>query len=175
VGGSVVVIPLLTVTVAKTSGNNHDDLVFWPHFALEPNTASRTAPCSLLRHTPLDTVSTYSSAVGPGCSGKSHFDLDGVSRYTNFGRCSSSEMSTSTFHHHFRALTAKSPLQYQKWLRLNEARRLMLTEDQDATTAAFEVGYESPSQFSREYSRLFGNSPLWDIANLRQMSVQEVT
>jgi AraC-like DNA-binding protein len=77
-------------------------------------------------------------------------------------------MSTSTFHHHFRAMTAMSPLQYQKWLRLNEARRLMLTENQDATTAAFQVGYESPSQFSREYSRLFGNSPLRDISSLRQ-------
>ncbi len=78
-------------------------------------------------------------------------------------------MSTSTFHHHFRALTAMSPLQYQKWLRLSEARRLMLAENQDATTAAFQVGYESPSQFSREYSRLFGNSPLRDITSLRQM------
>jgi AraC-like DNA-binding protein len=77
-------------------------------------------------------------------------------------------MSTSTLHHHFRTLTAMSPLQYQKWLRLNEARRLMLTEDQDATSAAFQVGYESPSQFSREYSRLFGNSPLRDITSLRQ-------
>jgi len=67
-----------------------------------------------------------------------------------------------------------SPLQYQKWLRLNEARRLMLTEDQDATTAAFQVGYESPSQFSREYSRLFGNSPLRDIMSLRQMTANEV-
>ena len=79
-------------------------------------------------------------------------------------------MSTSTLHHHFRALTAKSPLQYQKWLRLNEARRLMLTENQDASTAAFEVGYESPSQFSREYNRLFGAPPLRDISHLRQMS-----
>ncbi len=77
-------------------------------------------------------------------------------------------MSTSTFHHHFRALTAMSPLQYQKRLRLNEARRLMLTERLDATTAAFQVGYESPSQFSREYSRLFGAPPLRDITNLRQ-------
>jgi AraC-like DNA-binding protein len=76
-------------------------------------------------------------------------------------------MSTSTFHHHFRAVTAMSPLQYQKWLRLNEARRLMLAESQDATTAAFQVGYESPSQFSREYSRLFGAPPLRDITNLR--------
>jgi AraC-like DNA-binding protein len=79
-------------------------------------------------------------------------------------------MSTSTFHHHFRALTAMSPLQYQKWLRLYEARRLMLTERQDAATAAFQVGYESPSQFSREYKRLFGVPPLQDITNLRQMS-----
>jgi AraC-like DNA-binding protein len=83
-------------------------------------------------------------------------------------------MSTSTFHHHFRALTAMSPLQYQKWLRLNEARRLMLAENQDAATAAFRVGYESPSQFSREYSRLFGNSPLRDITGLRQMTANEV-
>ncbi|MGO9611677.1 MAG: AraC family transcriptional regulator N-terminal domain-containing protein [Dissulfurispiraceae bacterium] len=81
-------------------------------------------------------------------------------------------MSTSTFHHHFRALTAMSPLQYQKWLRLNEARRLMLTEGLDATTAAFQVGYESPSQFSREYSRLFGDSPLRNITNLRQMTAK---
>ncbi|MGA7577103.1 MAG: AraC family transcriptional regulator [Desulfobaccales bacterium] len=77
-------------------------------------------------------------------------------------------MSTSTFHHHFRALTAMSPLQYQKRLRLNEARRLMLTERLDATLAAFQVGYESPSQFSREYSRLFGAPPLRDITSLRQ-------
>ena len=79
-------------------------------------------------------------------------------------------MSPSTFHHHFRALTAMSPLQYQKWLRLNEARRLMLTERLDAATAAFQVGYESPSQFSREYSRLFGAPPLRDITCLRQMA-----
>lgn len=78
-------------------------------------------------------------------------------------------MSTSTFHHHFRAVTAKSPLQYQKWLRLNEARRLLLAGNQDATTAAFEVGYESPSQFSREYSRLFGAPPRRDVAGLRQL------
>jgi AraC-like DNA-binding protein len=80
-------------------------------------------------------------------------------------------MSTSTFHHHFKTLTAMSPLQYQKWLRLNEARRLMLAEDQDATTAAFQVGYESPSQFSREYSRLFGAPPLRDVASLRSMTM----
>ena len=82
-------------------------------------------------------------------------------------------MSTSTFHHHFRALTAMSPLQYQKRLRLDEARRLMLTERLDATTAAFQVGYESSSQFSREYSRLFGAPPLRDITILRQPAHSE--
>jgi AraC-like DNA-binding protein len=82
-------------------------------------------------------------------------------------------MSTSTFHHHFREVTAMSPLQYQKWLRLNEARRLMLAEKQDATTAAFHVGYESPSQFSREYGRLFGAPPLRDITSLRLMATSE--
>ena len=79
-------------------------------------------------------------------------------------------MSPSTFHQHFRALTAMSPLQYQKWLRLNEARRLMLTERLDAATAAFQVGYESPSQFSREYRRVFGAPPLRDITSLRHMA-----
>jgi len=80
-------------------------------------------------------------------------------------------MSTSTFHHHFRTMTALSPLQYQKQLRLQEARRLMLAERLDAATAAFQVGYESPSQFSREYSRQFGAPPLRDISNLRQQVV----
>lgn len=83
-------------------------------------------------------------------------------------------MSISTFHHHFRALTAMSPLQFQKWLRLHEARRLMLVERQDATTAALQVGYESPSQFSREYKRQFGAPPLRDIKNLHQMGQTEV-
>jgi len=82
-------------------------------------------------------------------------------------------MSTSTFHHHFRTLTAMSPLQFQKSLRLNEARRLMLTERLDATTAAFQVGYESASQFSREYSRFFGAPPLRDITDLRQIAAGE--
>jgi len=79
-------------------------------------------------------------------------------------------MSTSAFHHHFRRLTAMSPLQFQKWLRLNEARRLMLTEHLNATTAAFQVGYESPSQFNREYRRFFDEPPLRDITYLRQMA-----
>ncbi|MFJ4352860.1 AraC family transcriptional regulator N-terminal domain-containing protein [Pseudomonas sp. NPDC089428] len=78
------------------------------------------------------------------------------------------QMGLSTFHQHFRQLTAMSPLQYQKWLRLNEAKRLMLNEHLDAATAAFKVGYESPSQFSREYGRQFGTPPKRDIAELRQ-------
>lgn len=79
-------------------------------------------------------------------------------------------MSTSTFHHHFKAVTAISPLQFQKRLRLNEARRLMLAENIDSGTAAFRVGYESQSQFSREYGRLFGDPPLRDITKLRRMA-----
>ena len=78
-------------------------------------------------------------------------------------------LSTSAFHNHFRCMTAMSPLQFQKRMRLNEARRLMLTEHLDASTAAFEVGYDSPSQFSREYSRLFGAPPMRDIRNLTQV------
>lgn len=80
------------------------------------------------------------------------------------------QMSTSTLHHHFRQLTAMSPLQYQKWIRLNEARRMMLNEAMDAASAAFQVGYESPSQFSREYTRLFGAPPKRDIGNLREQA-----
>lgn len=82
-------------------------------------------------------------------------------------------MSTSSFYTHFRSMTSLSPLQYQKQLRLQEARRLMLTEHLDATTAAFQVGYESPSQFSREYNRLFGAPPLRDVKNFRQMATGE--
>ncbi len=79
-------------------------------------------------------------------------------------------MSSSAFHHHFRSVTAMSPLQYQKKMRLLEARRLMLTEQQDATSAAVQVGYESPSQFSREYRRQFGAPPLRDIKRLQEMA-----
>jgi AraC-like DNA-binding protein len=76
-------------------------------------------------------------------------------------------MSASTFRQHFRALTGVSPLQYQKQLRLQEARQLMLNENLDAGSAAVHVGYESASQFSREYSRLFGAPPQRDIARMR--------
>lgn len=77
-------------------------------------------------------------------------------------------MSTSTFHHHFRSVTALSPLQFQKQLRLREARRLMPTEQFDAANAAFQVGHESPSQFSPEHNRLFGAPPLRDVKSLRE-------
>jgi AraC-like DNA-binding protein len=76
-------------------------------------------------------------------------------------------MGVSTLHHHFRVLTNMSPLQYQKQLRLQAARGRMLIDGIDATTAAFEVGYESVSQFNREYSRFFGQPPMRDVRTLR--------
>lgn len=75
-------------------------------------------------------------------------------------------MSVSSFHAHFKAVTAMSPLQYQKRLRLMEARQIMLMEQRDAASTAYRVGYESPSQFSREYARVFGNPPGRDIQQL---------
>jgi AraC-like DNA-binding protein len=77
-------------------------------------------------------------------------------------------MSTSSFHQHFKAVTSMSPLQYQKVLRLHEARRLMLFQSMDATHACQRVGYLSASQFSREYARFFGSAPSKDIARLRE-------
>jgi AraC-like DNA-binding protein len=76
-------------------------------------------------------------------------------------------MSVSSFHHHFKAVTAMSPLQFQKRLRLQEARRLMLGEDLDAVSAAYRVGYDDASHFSREYKRLFGLPPTRDMEQLR--------
>lgn len=76
-------------------------------------------------------------------------------------------MGVSTLHHHFKAITRLSPLQYQKRIRLHEARRLMLAERLDAGAAAFRVGYETATQFNREYRRLFGQPPMRDIARLR--------
>lgn len=83
------------------------------------------------------------------------------------------QMSPPSFHQHFRQLTTMSPLQYQKWLRLNEAKRVMLNEHLDVSRAAFKVGYESPSQFSREYRRLFGVPPKRDIEILRGKQARE--
>lgn len=77
-------------------------------------------------------------------------------------------MSVSSFHAHFKSVTAMSPLQFQKSLRLMEARNLMVTDGIDAASTAYRVGYESPSQFSREYARMFGNPPGRDISLLKQ-------
>jgi AraC-like DNA-binding protein len=77
-------------------------------------------------------------------------------------------MSVSGFHHHFKAVTAMSPLQFQKHLRLQEARRLLLTDDLDAAGAGRQVGYDDPSQFTREYKRLFGAPPLRHAEQLRE-------
>ena len=79
-------------------------------------------------------------------------------------------MSNSSLHMHFKAVTSMTPLQDQKQLRLQEARRLLLTEKMDAASASHKVGYESPSQFSREYHRLFGLPPARDLARLREQS-----
>ncbi len=80
-------------------------------------------------------------------------------------------MGVSTLHHQFRSLTAMSPLQYQKQLRLHVARERMLNQGLDAASAAFEVGYESASQFNREYSRFFGQPPMRDIKSRRLTGV----
>jgi AraC-like DNA-binding protein len=80
-------------------------------------------------------------------------------------------MGVSTLHHHFRALTAMSPVQFQKRLRLQAARERMLIEGFDAATAAFEVGYESASQFNREYKRFFGHPPMRDVKALRTSGI----
>jgi AraC-like DNA-binding protein len=82
-------------------------------------------------------------------------------------------MSPATLHRHFRAVAALSPLQYQKHVRLHEARRRMLAQEDDARRIGFAVGYESPSQFSREYARLFGAPPARDAARLRAEGLTE--
>lgn len=86
--------------------------------------------------------------------------IDALAKHVN--------LSTSAFHHRFKAVTAMSPLQYQKQLRLNEAHRLMMSEGLDVTSTCYRVGYESPSQFSREYSRFFGVSPAKHIGQFRR-------
>jgi AraC-like DNA-binding protein len=94
---------------------------------------------------------------------REHFDeplkIDDIARQLG--------MSVSGFHHHFKSVTAMSPLQFQKQIRLQEARRLMLGEDLDAASAGFRVGYEDPSYFSRDYKKLFGSPPQRDIVSLR--------
>jgi AraC-like DNA-binding protein len=85
-----------------------------------------------------------------------------------------SGMSVSGFHHHFRAVTAMSPLQFQKQLRLQEARHLMLGEDLDAASAGYRVGYSDASHFTREYKRLFGEPPMRDVERLREAEMEGV-
>lgn len=87
-------------------------------------------------------------------------------RVTDLARMAN--MSPSAFHLHFRQITSMSPLQYQKQIRLQEARRLLSIEAIDAASVAYQVGYESPSQFSREYKRLFGQPPMRDVERLRE-------
>ncbi|MDE1995275.1 MAG: AraC family transcriptional regulator, partial [Rhizobiaceae bacterium] len=82
-------------------------------------------------------------------------------------------MSVSSLHHHFKNVTAMTPMQYQKQLRLHEARRLMIVERLDVGTAGHRVGYQSPSQFSREYSRLYGLPPLKDVEGMRNSIAAE--
>ncbi|MDF5710526.1 MAG: AraC family transcriptional regulator [Nostoc sp. S4] len=84
-------------------------------------------------------------------------------------------MSVSGFHHHFKSVTAMSPLQFQKQLRLQEARRLMLTENLDASSAAYRVGYDDASHFNREYKRLFGTPPIRDVEQLREAARETVS
>lgn len=79
-------------------------------------------------------------------------------------------MSVSGFHQHFKAVTGMSPLQFQKHLRLQEARRLMLAKDVDAATAGYQVGYNDASHFNREYKKFFGQPPMQDVARLREMA-----
>lgn len=83
-------------------------------------------------------------------------------------------MSPSSFHHHFKQVTAMSPLQYQKRLRLTTARQIMLAEMKDAASAAYAVGYESTSQFSREYARMFGAPPMRDVTALLNITTPAV-
>lgn len=84
-------------------------------------------------------------------------------------------MSVSSLHHHFKAVTAMSPLQFQKQLRLQESRRIMISENVDAAIAGHRVGYESQSQFNREYSRFFGSPPARDIKRLRELQLGRMT
>jgi len=93
-------------------------------------------------------------------------DFDKPLRITSLAR--QLGMSVSGFHHNFKAVTAMSPLQFQKLLRLQEARRLLLIGDVDAATAGYQVGYDDPSHFSREYKRQFGQPPMRDVERLRR-------
>jgi AraC-like DNA-binding protein len=81
-------------------------------------------------------------------------------------------MSVSGFHHQFKAVTAMSPLQFQKHLRMQEARRLLLSGEFDAATTGYRVGYEEPSHFSREYRKFFGEPPVRDVERLQRVAAK---
>jgi AraC-like DNA-binding protein len=99
-------------------------------------------------------------------------DFDKPQRITSLAR--QLGMSVSGLHHHFKAVTAMSPLQFQKQLRLQEARRLLLAGDVDAATAGYRVGYGDPSHFSREYKRHFGRAPMRDVERLRAAAASQL-
>jgi AraC-like DNA-binding protein len=130
---------------------------------LMPLLPARSASCRWRPEDGLQWPVRHHSAGARGISHKRNFrepfSIDAVA--------TEARMSSSALHQHFKAVTAMSPLRYQKQLRLQEARRLILTQSLDASTAAHTVGYESPSQFSREYRRLFGAPPVRDIEKLR--------
>jgi AraC-like DNA-binding protein len=102
-----------------------------------------------------------------------HQDFDQPLRIDSIAR--ELGMSVSGFHHHFKAVTAMSPLQFQKRLRLQEARRLMLGEGLDATSAAYRVGYHDASHFNREYKSLFGLPPMRDMERLRGTAMESIS
>ena len=102
-----------------------------------------------------------------------HQDFDQTLRVETIAR--ELGMSVSGFHHHFKAVTAMSPLQFQKRLRLQEARRLMLGEGLDAASAAFRVGYQDAAYFNREYKSLFGRPPMRDVGRLRENARQSAS
>lgn len=112
----------------------------------------------------LNTLGSQSNQIARAITWMRHnykepLHVDAIARDVN--------MATSTFHRHFKEVTTLSPLQFHKRLRLYEAQRLMLTEKETATTAALAVGYESPTQFNREYKRLFGEPPHRDVMRVR--------
>ncbi len=119
-----------------------------------------------LRH--LAVPAGYTSTIARAVE-KLRLDFDKPLRVEDIAR--DMGMSVSSFHHHFKSVTAMSPLQFQKRLRLHEARRLMLNENLDATSAAFRVGYNDASHFNREYRSLFGVPPMRDVQRMRDATL----
>jgi len=140
--------------------------------------ASRPGEAELLAPLVLDEIliRLLRSPLGPRVAliGQEESKLHRVSKAVSWVRANVERLATlvhmspSSFHQHFKAVTSMSPLQYQKAIRLQEARRLMLLTRLDAGTAGRRVGYQSPSQFAREYGRYFGDAPTRDVARLRE-------